>query len=131
MGVRHLSPWFLVAPVLGMTLVGLYGTSVPLRARWAISKGAFERVALTAPPPTTTYDWQSFDVPRRIGAYRITSAARVRDALIFHEKNGAFFDDAGFAYLPSGPFSQLENGSFEAPEFLSLGDGWYAWTASW
>jgi hypothetical protein len=48
----------------------------------------------------------------------------------WHE-DGAFFDDAGFAYLPEGPTASLENGSFESPVFRHLGGPWYRWTASW
>jgi hypothetical protein len=43
----------------------------------------------------------------------------------------SFLDDAGFAYLPSGPDRKLDNAGFESPEFRALGGGWYTWTASW
>lgn len=51
--------------------------------------------------------------------------------VVFDDSKGALFDFAGFAYLPSGPFDGLHTGSFEAPEFRSIGAGWYRWTARW
>ncbi len=61
----------------------------------------------------------------------MTSVWRVEGGVIFYDKVGSLFDDAGFAYLADGPSTELENGLFENPQFRSLGGGWYAWTASW
>ena len=123
--------WFAVAPaavLLGLTLIVL---DVPLRARFTASRGAFEALVDRAPPPTARADWVDFAVPERVGTYRINNAYRVGDAVIFYESTGAFIDDAGFAYLPNGPFDELDTGWFEGPQFRSLGHPWYAWTASW
>ena len=54
----------------------------------------------------------------------------MRDAAIFYEDNGNLFDIGGLAYLPSGLFPELVT-IFECPRFRRLGNGWYAWTASW
>ncbi len=69
--------------------------------------------------------------PRSVGRYKITTVEVVGDGVIFYEKTGAFFDDAGFAYLPNGPSSAPANGGFENPQWFALGGHWYAWTASW
>jgi hypothetical protein len=128
----RLSPWYLVAPVMGLLVLALASSSVPLRMRWMLAKGDFEKVVRQhAPAPTARTEWIDFVVPALIGSYKIESAARVGDGVIFYHGTGAFFDDAGFAYLPTGPFPELESGSFENPQFYSLGGGWYVWTASW
>ena len=127
----RLSPWYLVAPLAGALVFGVLAVNAPLRLRWIASKGDFQAAVRRAPPPTAKTTWQDFNVPGRLGLYRILGASRVGDGVIFDEAAGNFLDDAGFAFLPSGPFPELENGSFENPQFLALGDGWYAWTASW
>lgn len=123
--------WLLVAPLGGLLVVGLVMADVPLRVRWAGSKAAFERAARLAPPPVPRGEDVLFDAPDRIGSYDVTLAYRIGDAVLFQERNGALFDDAGFAYLPSGPFPELSTGSVEGPRFRPLGDGWFAYTASW
>ncbi len=122
---------FLVAPVLCLVAWGLIAIDAPLQARWLASRSSFEAVVNHAPPASSSTDWIEFEAEDRIGLYRVRSASRVRDGVIFYEANGALFDDAGFAYLPTGPFPELDTGSFESPQFRSLGGGWYAWTASW
>lgn len=123
--------WWLVAPVAGALVLALIWTDAPLRVRWALSRGDFQDAVALAPPATDPEGWVTFEVPNRLGSYRIIDANRVGDGVIFYERTGAFSNDAGFAYLPSGPFEELETGWFESPQFRSLGDGWYAWTASW
>jgi hypothetical protein len=122
---------FAVAPVGAMLVYGAIVVNIPLRVRWSMSRTAFERATHRAPGVVAKTEWVGFDVPERIGSYRILSAARVGDGIIFHEATGDLFDDAGFAYLPSGAFPEMENGTFESPQFEPLGDNWYAWTASW
>ena len=131
---RRRARWFLAAPVAGALTLALAGLDAPLRARWALSRGAFEHVVETGPPssPDAGRDgWQGIEAPDRIGLYRITSASRFGEAVLFWEAHGAFVDDAGFAYLPDGPDPALESGWFESPQFRHLGGPWYAWTASW
>jgi hypothetical protein len=126
---------FLVAPLVGAVALLLVGLDTPLRARWALSRGAFEDVVEasgSSPSRAAGPDrWQGVDTPDRIGLYRITSVSHVGEAFIFWEAHGAFIDDAGFAYLPDGPDPALEAGWFESPDFHHLGGPWYAWTASW
>jgi hypothetical protein len=123
--------WFAVAPLGGLIVLALLVGSVPLRARWAASEGAFESWVDRAPQVGASDELVYFDVPDRIGLFRIRDAYRQGDAVIFYEATGSVLDDAGFAYLPSGPFPELESGSFEAPHFRHLGGDWYSWTASW
>lgn len=122
------SRWFLVAPAAGALVVLAMFSGLPLRARWAIAKPDFER-ALAAAPPANHGRWQAFDPPDRVGTYLIRRGARVGDAVIFYEQEGAFMNDAGFAYLPSGPRAVAR--AFEGPHFRALGGDWYAWTSSW
>ena len=112
-------------------VAGVAWAGLPLRARWELSKDEFQRAAAAAPAPTAVDEWVSFEVPDRIGSYRVVRAYRVGDAVIFYDAKGSFVDDAGFAYLPSGAFDELNTGWFEVPRFWALGDGWYTWTASW
>ncbi|MFI5484278.1 MULTISPECIES: hypothetical protein [Micromonospora] len=123
--------WLLVAPVLAVVTLALLVTRAPLHVRWELSRGAFESVVADLPEPTAATRRDPVEVPDRVGSYRIIRAYLVPGGVIFYEGTGAFFDDAGFAYLPGGPTPSLHNGSFESPSFQSLGDGWYRWTASW
>lgn len=125
---------FAVAPAMVTVVVLLLATGVPLQARWAKSRDAFNQVVKALPAATAAASgdrWISIDVPSTIGGYRISCAYRVPGGVVFYEEHGSGLDDAGFAYLPDGPTASLENGSFESPTFRRLGKGWYAWTASW
>lgn len=121
--------WFVLAPVGGIVIAVILWADAPLRVRWALSRSAFENAA------THVADGDSGLKQRvpvgRVGLYRVTYAYKVEAGIIFYEETGSFLDDAGFAFLPGGPTPELANGSFESPEFRSLGGGWYAWTASW
>lgn len=119
--------WLFVAPAVGVLVVTLLVADVSLRARWSVSRSDFEAVVDEV---MKDEDYRSIE-NQRLGFYDITSIYRQGEAIIFDERNGDFFDDAGFAYLPNGPFPELENGGFEAPQFRHLGGPWYAWTASW
>ncbi|RZU76974.1 hypothetical protein EV384_5686 [Micromonospora kangleipakensis] len=125
-------PWWLpLAPAMAVVMLVLLVTGVPLRARWALSRDAFEAVVAELPERSPATGFDPVPVPTTVGSYRITRAYLVSGGVVFYEENGAFFDDAGFAYLPDGPTPSLGNGSFESPVFRPLGGGWYRWTASW
>lgn len=126
----RLSVWYLAAPVLALTLALLIGTSAALRFRWEFSKSEFEEIAREVPPPPSSGS-DLMDVPAKIGSYSIVYAVRIPQGVLFYDHNGSFFDDAGFAYLPSGPSPDMENETFEGPRYKSLGGDWYAWIASW
>jgi hypothetical protein len=120
----------LVAPCLVLIAFGLAAVDAPLTARWLISRPSFEEV-VEATPPATGDAWQQVGGPQRLGLYDVRLVFRVRDAVVFYETSGGFLDDSGFACLPSGPFPELEDSSFEGPQFEHLGGCWYTWTASW
>ncbi|MEV0001864.1 hypothetical protein AB0H28_06180 [Micromonospora sp. NPDC050980] len=70
---------FLPAPVVVALALALVVEGVPLQARWAVSRGAFEKVVATLPTTSPAdVEWSSVPVPRRIGAYRITAAGLVQ-----------------------------------------------------
>jgi len=125
---RRWSWSFLPAPMIVALVLALLAAGVPLQARWAMSRGAFEQAVATLPAGE---DWYLVPAPSTIGSYRIIAAYHVPGGVVFQEANGNLFDDAGFAYLPEGPTPALENGSFESPVFQHLGGAWYRWTASW
>lgn len=116
------SRWFAVAPVGALLLLAIVVADLPLRARWATSRSAFDRAVDDTLPVGSE---------RRIGSFTITTIRRVEGGVLFYEKAGSFMDDAGFAYLPGGPTPDLASGSLENPRWNDLGGGWYAFTASW
>jgi hypothetical protein len=116
-----------VAPLMLSLVLVLLWTSVPLRARWRLSEGAFEDVVAQIEAHPENVRTASGD----IGLYTIISVEVVEGGILFTDSEGSGSDDAGFAYLPDGPHDGLENGGFEAPCFVHLDGPWYAWTASW
>jgi hypothetical protein len=130
--VRHRQPlWrYLAAPVLGVLVLVLIPSGRAFDARWALSRDAFDiQAARVMALPVDSEAVVA--VPEWIGLYHVLGAERVPQGVIFDEYSGAFFDDAGFAYLPNGPDPSMENGGFESPEFTHLSGPWYTWTASW
>lgn len=140
--------WFLLlVPLIGAVVLVLYLTDVPVRLAFEPSRGEFTVLAEQllaaadsaaqdgATPDITDEDPQwdlvNPEVPERIGRFELWDTARVvPEGVLIFERNGAGFDDAGFAYLPEGRFPPGD-GSFESPDFRSLGGGWYAFTSSW
>ncbi|MFC4042205.1 hypothetical protein ACFO1B_27585 [Dactylosporangium siamense] len=123
--------WFVVAPVIAVLTLVLLAVGAPLRMRWSAGRQAFAAVVAGHPIPPAGSEWTQFDVPERLGSYRVVVAYWVPGGAVFYEGHGNLFDDAGFAYLPAGPTAELNTGLFEGPRFRSLGGGWYQWTASW
>ncbi len=141
--------WFLVAPAAALATVALAATGAPLEARWALARGEFDDAVALAPPwsdgpaPTATdrgpHDPISFDVPDRLGSYRVSRGSTVPAGVFFHTGGGGIgFSDGGFAHLPDGPpgglgplppSPDLGIAWFETITFRPLGHGWYAWSA--
>lgn len=119
--------WFLIAPAVGALCVGLLYQDVPLKVRWHLSRSEFQGAVDEAMADGD--DWSG--ERQRLGLYTVRTAYRQGEAVIFYERHGALSNDAGFAYLPDGPFPELENGGFENPQFRHLDGNWYTWTASW
>ena len=102
-------------------------TDTPLQVRFELARSAFDDAGATMPAG------EDFIYDRRlVGTYMIRSMERVDGGVIMAEEIGdSLINDAGFAYLPAGPTPDLENGSFESPQWHDLGGGWWSWTASW
>ena len=136
--------WYLVVvPAICFGLIVATALSLPLRGRFEFVRSDFDRYAqdvlqaAKGVDPSTVmtsadpgYEALHPDVPDSIGGFSLRNASIVPEGLIIFDTEGAFFDDAGFAYLPDGRFPP-GNGSFESPRFRSLGGGWYAFTSSW
>lgn len=119
--------WLLVAPAMGVAVIALGITDAPLRLRFELSRSDLNAAVAALPQDART----GGDVGE-VGSYEITYWWRARDGVILNEAHGSgITNDAGFAYLPDGPTPGLANPIFESPQFTALGDGWYAWTASW
>ena len=114
-------PWVVVATAV------LSLTDIPLQVRFDLTRSAFDDAVATMPAG------EDFIYDRRlVGTYMIRSMERVDGGVIMAEEIGdSLINDAGFAYLPAGPTPDLENGSFESPQWHDLGGGWWSWTASW
>src|SRR5450631_597236 len=70
--------WFALAPLGLAVTVGLLIARVPLHARWALSRPAFEAAVSHLPPePSPSAYPPDLAVPGTLGSYRITLASRV------------------------------------------------------
>lgn len=118
--------WFLGVVVALAVLVGLVAIDAPLRIRFFISLDALEDVAAASGSGDVAAGGQSL----RAGLFSISHVRVLPEGVLLFDSNGNGFDDAGFAYLPTGNLPQGD-GSFEAPQFRSLGGDWYAFTSSW
>ncbi len=113
--------WFLVAPFGLGAMILLASFNVPLHLRFAQARGSFEH-AVDHPEDRAT---------GRYGTYEVVAIDTYGRSVVFYESTGAFFDDAGFAYLPDGPSVIPSSPIFENPQFHHLTGDWYTWTASW
>jgi hypothetical protein len=120
-----------IAPAMVVVTVGLIVTHVPLRVRFELGRDEFDRITEGLEPRGSFDEWEPLDVPDEVGTYEIDFAFQVGANVILYESHGWYFNDAGFAYLPDGVDPRLASDSFEAPRYISLGGGWYAWRASW
>lgn len=117
----------LVVPVVVLATAALIRTDIPLQVRFDLARSAMQDAVATMPA-----DDDSVTGNRLVGTYVIRFLDRVDGGVILTEAVGdSIVDDAGFAYLPAGPTPELENGSFESPQWHDLGGGWWSWTASW
>ena len=115
-----------VVPALVVTVGGLVVADVPLRVRWQLSRPAFDE-AVRDGVEVAPYA----EPVRRIGLYEVRGIERIGDAVVFREATGGFLGEVGFADLPDGPTDEVVQAlQLESLAFRELGDGWYAWTAS-
>jgi hypothetical protein len=117
--------WFLVAPLCGALLAGLTVANVPLKARWALSRPAFDG----AVEEIIAEDVHRMTGSERLGLYSISRFDRHGDAIFFYEQSGGFLGISGFAYLPDGPRPQFDR-YFETLSLTHLQGPWYIWSSS-
>ena len=130
--------------VLAVSVAGAALADLPLRARFELSRASFDehvQDVLTAADGVPT-DRELFELDAAqqdviapsgstsIGSFVVSRVRVIPEGVLMYEQHGAFLDDAGFAYLPDGRFPPGD-GSFENPQFRSLGGGWYSFTSSW
>lgn len=125
---RRRTGWLAVIPALLTITIALTWLDVPLKVRFALSAGSFDRAVAAA----RSGDATNGQGPIQIGSYLIMSVqALPGNGIAFFESNGSGpFDDAGFAYLPTPPPAGYDGG-LEAGRFRHLRGGWYAFTSSW
>ena len=118
--------------IAAMAVLVVLATFTPMavRARFEFSRGAFDDYAAEVLTDARRFALVDPTAPERLGSFEILDVRVVPEGLLIYDSNGAFFDDAGFAYLPDGRFPPGD-GSFENPQFRSLGGGWYSFTSSW
>jgi hypothetical protein len=112
--------WFVVAPVVGCLVGALLLVDAPLRARWALSKDAFD-----AELERVVSDEESYG-GGRLGWYDVLFSRTEGDGVIFFTKAHADEDIAGFAYLPTGLGDANQFQGFWEPQLVHLGGHWYA-----
>lgn len=120
LAVRRFAPVLVVPPVLLGLVVGLGLTDLPLQARFAAARPAFEEAVaargeagLDAP------------CPERVGTYRIARCISVGSITHFYT-DGGFLDAVGFAYAPDGvPADSYREG---AMSYDLLRTPWYTFS---
>lgn len=125
---RHALPsksaWshWLVLPAIAAVTVAFWYSSVPLNARFVVSRPAMNDLAaeLLASPDRTTAPNQ------RLGLYWAKDIEQVRGTVRFHVASSGFGNNAGFAYSPAGAPPQLGEDSY-----WHLEGPWYLWEESW
>jgi hypothetical protein len=115
-----------IAPVIVLLVAAAVVANLPLRARFELSRSAFVEVVATA---ASTCD-QGRSI--RVGTYDDLSCQSYRGGVRFDDPHGSdLLTVAGFAYLPRGVPEDWQAPDLESPSFVSLGGGWYSWTAGW
>jgi hypothetical protein len=119
-GRAHGDPrWFVVGPAAAALTVVVAAVGLPLQARWALSRGAFEDALREAPG----------EADGRIGLYDVSAVRAHGDATVFEVAGtGAVFESGGFAHVPD-PAARPELA--ERTDYHHLGGDWYWFTATW
>lgn len=127
---RSFTPSLVIAPLVVLVLVALFLSPLPLQARFALSRSAFEQAVRSL--PENQAEGGSLGM---VGTYRISEWTRTGDGVLFYSASGTgLVDQAGFAYSPNGVPKALTNSDdpgFEVLGWQDLGGGWYSWQASW
>lgn len=118
----------LAVPLLVLATATSVAFDLPLRARWAVSKGQFAEEARRYGDSAA----ESSLSTEFVGGYLVNYIEKNPFGVVFFSAAGdGLVDDAGFAYLPHGTQGILAGPAYEGGEFVPIGGGWYRWTASW
>ena len=127
--------WVAAGVVLAMS-VGAILLNLPVKARFAASLPAFDRIVQRAGPPPAELkenDGLEFPVacPKLVGLYVLEDCQTTSGGYLFFDALGnTLVDYAGFAYLPNGPHLDSDAG-FELQDLIHLRGDRYIFTASW
>ncbi len=118
---------FLIAPAVVVAMGVLVLSSVPLHARFALSRADLE--AAVAALPAGEGDGGHVSA----GSYTFYQWERFESGVLF-EQDGSGFGPDGFAYLPDGVSDDPSLGAlwgYQEFHFSHLDGPWYSWSAIW
>ncbi len=116
--------WWL-APLSLVVVLLLASTSLPLQARFILSRPTLEAVAEDAAASRV-------DRSGVMGLFLIDEVEIYGTAVVFTEATGGFiFDRGGFAYIPDDPNDSVLDEVAPRCVMWPLGGDWYAWHGSW
>jgi hypothetical protein len=112
--------WFLVGPAVAALTAVVAAVELPLQARWALSRNAFEDALQETP----------VEADGRIGLYDVSSVRAHGDATVFHvAASGFMFESGGFAHIPD-PAAERPDLA-ERTDYHHLSGDWYWFTSTW
>lgn len=120
-----------VAPVVALGMAVLFLSPLPLQARFALSRPAFDQEVRSLP-----LDKGQGGSLGLVGSYRIARWSRAADGVLFDEANGTGVGErAGFAYLPKGVPETWTQPDPDLPgphviAWQELAGSWYSWEMS-
>lgn len=125
------SPWWLaVAPAMLVLTVVLTVADVPLRARFALARGDFDD-RMEEVRSDEVADQRPVELAASYGTYDVTYVDQVgadQAAVRFFTSRGGFDQETGFVHV-EGDVDEVDLSLASDPELVSLGGGWYAFTA--
>jgi hypothetical protein len=126
---RSLTASLVIAPLVALVVAALFLSPLPLQARFALSRSAFDQTVQSL--PVNQGAGGSLGL---VGTYRIEQWSRAADGVLFDQASGTGVGDrAGFAYLPKGvPQTWIEpdEAGVHVIGWQDLGGGWYSWQMS-
>lgn len=126
----HRWRWAVLPLVVGVVALALV-TQVPHRLRWEASRSAFDEVvAEQTEPGLDRSTVRELGRGRSIGLMESDRVYQQGEAVVFEMGSGFIFTTVGYAYLPDGPFAELEINKLGVPEFERFDGDWYRWSAS-
>lgn len=124
LAVRRFSVALLLPPVLFGLMVGVDRTDLPLRARFAAARPAFED-AIAARGEAGP----GAPCPDRIGSYQVSSCV-TEESITRFTTAGGLLDSVGFAYAPDGVPASTGGGEGSV-DYDLLTRSWYTFSQSW